>query len=84
MEGPYRYRGYKPSARRFLGERERFGWNAALVVTVGGFKDFEKWSREELALKGLFLKDRDDLLRYLDGYRQRGYGLWLPNPRTDL
>lgn len=68
----------------FLGERERFGWNAALVVTVGGFKDFEKWSREELALKGLYLKERDDLLRYLDGYKQHANGLWLPNPRTDL
>jgi HJR/Mrr/RecB family endonuclease len=68
----------------FLGERERFGWNAALVVTVGGFREFEKWSREELALKGLYLKDRDDLLRYLDGYKQHANGLWLPNPRTDL
>ncbi len=68
----------------FLGERERFGWNAALIVTVGGFRDFEKWSREELELKGLFLKERDDLLRYLDGYKQHANGLWLPNPRTDL
>lgn len=68
----------------FLGERERFGWNAALVVTVGGFRDFDKWSREELALKGLYLKDRDDLLRYLDGYEEHASGLWLPNPRTDL
>jgi hypothetical protein len=68
----------------FLGERERFGWNAAIIVTVGGFADFEKWSREELELKGLFLKNRDDLLRYLDGYKQHANGLWLPNPRTDL
>lgn len=68
----------------FIGERERFGWTAALIVTVGGFRDFEKWSREELALKGLFLKDRDDLLRYLEGYEQRSDGLWLPHPRTDL
>lgn len=68
----------------FLGERERFGWNAALIVTVGGFTKFEKWSREQLALKGLYLKDRKDLLRYLDGYKQHTSGLWLPNPRTDL
>lgn len=68
----------------YLSERERFGWNAALVVTVGGFKDFEKWSREELSLKGLYLNDRDDLLRYLDGYKQHTNGLWLPSPRTDL
>jgi hypothetical protein len=68
----------------FMSERERFGWNAALIVSVGGFKEFEKWSREELALKGLFLKDRGDLLQYLDGYRQHANGLWLPNPRTHL
>jgi DNA-binding CsgD family transcriptional regulator len=68
----------------FLGERERFGWNAALVVTVGGFRDFEKWSREELTLKNVHLNDRTDLLRYLDGYKQHANGLWLPNPRTDL
>lgn len=37
----------------FLGEKERFGWHAAMIVTVGGFKDFEKWSRQELRLKGL-------------------------------
>jgi len=68
----------------YLGERERFGWSAALIVTVGGFRDFAKWSREELALKGLFLRDRNDLLRYLEGYKQHPNGLWLPNPRTDL
>jgi DNA-binding CsgD family transcriptional regulator len=68
----------------FLGEKERFGWSAAIIVTVGGFKDFEKWSREELALKGLFLKERDDLFRYLEGYKQHPNGLWLPSPRTDL
>lgn len=68
----------------FLGEKERFGWSAAMIVTVGGFKDFQKWSREELALKGLYLKDRDDLFRYLKGYKQNASGLWLPNPRTDL
>lgn len=68
----------------YLGERERFGWNAALIVTVGGFRDFDKWSREELALKGLFLRDRNDLLRYLEGYKQHPNGLWSANPRTDL
>jgi hypothetical protein len=68
----------------FVGERERFGWSAAMIVTVGGFCDFEKWSREELELKGLFLKKRDDLLRYLNGYKQNANGLWLAHPRTDL
>lgn len=68
----------------FLGERERFGWHAAMIVTVGGFKDMEKWTREEMELKGLLLRDREDLLCYLEGYKQNENGLWLPNPRTDL
>jgi len=68
----------------FLGERESVGWHAAMIVTVGGFKDMEKWTREEMELKGLVLRDRDDLLRYLDGYKQNENGLWLPDPRTDL
>jgi hypothetical protein len=68
----------------FLGEKEKHGWNAAMIVTVGGFCEFDKWSREELEMKGLFLKDRQDLLRYLDGYEQSAGGLWLPAPRTDI
>jgi DNA-binding CsgD family transcriptional regulator len=67
-----------------LTERERFGWNAAMIVTVGGFTDTERWTREEMQFKGLILKDREDLLRHLDGYEQSENGLWLPNPRTDL
>jgi DNA-binding CsgD family transcriptional regulator len=68
----------------FVHERERFGWSAAMIVSLGGFKDFHKWTRPELELKGLYLKERDDLLRYLEGYKQHPNGLWLPNPRTDL
>jgi DNA-binding CsgD family transcriptional regulator len=68
----------------YLGERERFGWHAAMIVTVGGFADMEKWTREEMELKGVVLKDRNDLLRYLENYKQNENGLWLPNPRTDL
>jgi hypothetical protein len=37
-----------------------------------------------MQFKGLILKDREDLLRHLDGYEQSKNGLWLPNPRTDL
>jgi hypothetical protein len=45
MEAHNRDRSHNQVLGAFLGERERFGWNAALIVTVGGFKDFGKWSR---------------------------------------
>jgi restriction endonuclease Mrr len=61
-----------------ISERERFGWHAAMIVTQVGYKDFEKWDREELAMKGIELKDRDDLLGWLRGYKQNESGLWLP------
>jgi hypothetical protein len=85
MARNYRSRNYTPSFRCILRrEKERLGWTAAMIVTVGGFKDFQKWSCEELALKGPYLKDRNELLRYLDGYKQHANGLWLSDPRTDL
>lgn len=64
----------------FLSEKEKFGWHAAIIVTVAGFTDFEKWTKTELSLKGLELKDKTDLTRWLNDYRECENGLWLPNP----
>lgn len=63
-----------------LVERPRHGWHAAMIVSAGGFKDFRNFSRNELKRLGVELKDRDDLLRWLEGYRPNKAGLWLPNP----
>lgn len=68
----------------FIGERDRYGWHAAVIVTVVGFTDFQKWSREELRLKGVALKDKEDLLCWLRNYKQRTDGLWLPEPSASL
>jgi len=67
-----------------LNERSQFGWHAAMIVSLVGFKDFRKYNRVELALKGIELKERDDLLRWLNGYKPNKDGLWLPEPHTDL
>ena len=67
-----------------LSERPAFGWHAAMVVSLVGFTDFEKYNRESLVLKGVELKDRSDLLGWLRGYKPNGNGLWLPDPRNDL
>ncbi len=65
----------------FLSEKERFGWHSALIVTVAGFADFEKWNREELKMKGLELKDKTDLTKWLKDYKECENGLWLPEPK---
>jgi hypothetical protein len=59
-------------------ERPRFGWHAAMIVTVVGAKDLRKYTLEELRLKGVWIKDQSDLNRWLDGYKPASSGLWLP------
>jgi hypothetical protein len=59
-------------------EQPRFGWTAAMVVSIYGFKDFRKYSRDDLRNMGMFLKDRDDLLNWLEDYAPNGNGLWVP------
>ncbi|HEV2863176.1 MAG TPA: restriction endonuclease [Pyrinomonadaceae bacterium] len=67
-----------------ISERQAFGWHAAMIVSLVGFKDFEKYSRETLILKGVELKDRNDLLMWLKGYKPNKSGLWLPQPLTEI
>ncbi len=67
-----------------ISEREKFGWHAAMIVSIVGFTDFEKYTRDSLALRGVELKDRDDLLVWLKNYKRNKNGLWLPAPVTDF
>ncbi|MDP3297314.1 MAG: sigma factor-like helix-turn-helix DNA-binding protein [Thermodesulfovibrionia bacterium] len=67
-----------------ISERDKVGWHAAMIVTVVGYKDFEKWTKEELVYKGLYLKDKDDLLIWLNNYEHHKNGLWLPKPINKL
>lgn len=62
-----------------IGERETFGWHAGMIVSIAGFKDFKKYTPERIRLKGIELKDKDDLLRWLKDYKQSRNGLWLPS-----
>jgi HJR/Mrr/RecB family endonuclease len=63
-------------------ERPTFGWHAAIIVSTGGFRRLRKFSKHELSYRGLELKDRNDLLRWLHNYRPNKNGLWLPYPLT--
>ena len=62
-----------------IDERPKFGWHAAMIVTVSGPKEFRKYSREELRLKGIWIKDKLDVDRWLQDYEPSPSGLWLPS-----
>lgn len=61
-----------------------YGWSAAIIVALNGFKSFRKRGPDDLRLKNLHLKNRDDLLGWLDGYIPNPAGLYLPNPQRAL
>lgn len=63
-----------------LSERPQFGWHAAIVVSLVGFKSFRKYTRAALSMLGIELREREHLLRWLQDYQQAKSGLWLPNP----
>jgi restriction endonuclease/sigma-70-like protein len=65
-------------------ERARFGWNAALIVSVVGFKEFRKITRRQLGMMGIHLKDERDLHKWLREYQLNNGRLWLPNPPRKL
>ena len=62
-----------------IGEKNRFGWTAAMIVSIVGFKKFRKYTRQDVANLGIYLKDRDDLLVWLNEYEENPNGLWLPS-----
>lgn len=64
----------------FLGEKSRFGWHLAMIVTAGQFASIEKYTPSQLNLMGIVLKDGDDVQKWLKDYRFRDSGLWLPDP----
>jgi restriction endonuclease Mrr len=63
----------------FLAEKPSFGWHMAMVVTVGRFSQMKKHTSESLSLKGITLKDGDDVRKWLTDYRFKDNGLWLPD-----
>jgi hypothetical protein len=64
-----------------LAERASHGWHAALIVSVVGFTEFEKYSVPALRNMGIELKDKKDVMGWLADYRPDENGLWLPKPK---
>lgn len=62
-----------------ISERDKYGWTAAMVVSIVGFKEFRKYSKEDIQNRGIYLKNRDDLLKWLSEYKENKNGLFVPN-----
>jgi DNA-binding CsgD family transcriptional regulator len=67
-----------------ISERPRYGWNAAMVVAKCGFRNFRKFTLPELSLMNLELREKADLLKWLQNYSPNKNGLWLPSPERTM
>jgi transcriptional regulator with XRE-family HTH domain len=67
-------------------ERPRYGWHVAMIVSSVNFTAFRKkgYSREELALKGVELRNQEAVKVWLEEYEPNANGLWLPRPLRHL
>lgn len=65
-------------------ERPRHGWNAAMVVAKGGFRQLRKFTVPEIALMNVELREKQDLMQWLEDYKPSKSGLWLPYPKRNM
>lgn len=66
-------------------EKPRHGWGQGLIISVVGFRKLRNYSRNQLILMGIHLKDESDLQTWLKEYRPANGGLLhLPNPLRKL
>ena len=65
-----------------IAEKKDYGWSAAMVVSIVGFKKFKKYSVDDIRNMGIYLKDREDLLKWLDEYEENQSGLLVPREHT--
>ncbi|MHA2407219.1 MAG: restriction endonuclease [Candidatus Ranarchaeia archaeon] len=59
-------------------EQLMFGCNTLMIVSLGGFKKLHKISAEDLELRSIYLRDKYDLIKWLDDYLPNKNGLWIP------
>lgn len=72
-------------AGAILNERPTFGWTAAMIVSVHGFKNFTKYSPSNLKAMQIHLRDKEDLTKWLVNYKHTESGLLVPeNPSSSL
>jgi hypothetical protein len=59
-------------------EQPEHGWSAAMIVSLAGFTQYRKVDSLRLCRLNVLLKQKEDLLHWLEDYEPRGNGLWLP------
>lgn len=62
----------------FQSEKITWGWHIAMVVSLAGFKKMVKYSPRKLELMGIELRNKDDVVAWLNDYRPSDKGLWMP------
>ncbi len=58
-------------------ERPNQGFHAGVIVASSGFKDFKKYTPEQLQLMGVELRDNNHVKDWLNDYRPSENGLWI-------
>lgn len=62
-------------------ERSRWGWDKAVIVSLQGAKKMRKYSKDDLKLMGIEIRDKSNVVDWLNEYRPGPSGLWLPELR---
>ena len=62
----------------FQSEKITWGWHIAMVVSLAGFKKMFKYPPRTLELMGIELRNKDDVVAWLNDYRPSDKGLWMP------
>lgn len=68
----------------FALEQPDLGWTLAIIVSLAGFKNTQRFTREQLEARNMHLRNREDVLNWLRNYRFGPTGLWLPTPKTEV
>lgn len=59
-------------------ERDRLGWHAAMIVTIAGVKNTRRFDQDDYRKKGIEVRDKNDVFRWLKEYKCSPDGLWVP------
>jgi len=59
-------------------EKATWGWHIGRIISLAGFKKMFKYTPRKLELMGIELRNKDDIVTWLDDYRPSDKGLWLP------
>jgi len=59
-------------------EKATWGWHIGMIISLSGFKEMHKYTPRKLELLGIELRNKDDIIGWLNDYRPSDKGLWMP------